>query len=67
MKLIDLLSVISEYANVRVYNSDGKEIARYNQKDSIPNELNDEKVNVIRPGIDYWKGEEIIYIRIDLA
>ena len=66
MKLIDLLSVISEYANVRVYNSDGKEIARYNQKDSIPNELNDEKVNVIRPKID-WKGEEIIYIRIDLA
>lgn len=39
MKLIDLLSLIDDYSEVRVYNSE-QVIAVYDGKDSIPSELN---------------------------
>ena len=64
MKLIDVLSLISDSAEVRVYNGNGDQIARYNGKDSIPEKLNNEEVDVIRPLIDY--GNDIPFIAIDL-
>lgn len=55
MKLIDVLEIVNENAEVRVYNSDGDEIARYDGKNSIPENLNGEEVDEIRPmKDDYW-------------
>lgn len=40
MKLIDLLSVISDNANVIVEDTNGTELARYDGRNSIPETLN---------------------------
>ena len=65
MKLIDVLSIISEYAYVKVYNYNGDLIAFYNGKDNIPEELNNEPVYNISAGADYFS--DIPYIEINLA
>ena len=67
MKLIDVLTLISDYTNVRVFDSNKNELARYNGKDSIPEELNDEVVSQIHSGLAYENGNEIPYIGIKLA
>ena len=41
MKLIDLLEVMNESETVIVFDYIGDEIARYDGKNSIPEELND--------------------------
>lgn len=66
MTLLETTEIISEYAEVRVFNCDGDEIARYNGKDSIPSYLNRETVDNISAGIDYF-GNGIPYISIRLA
>ena len=65
MTLINVLELISDSAEVRVYNSNGDEIARYDGKDSIPEKLNMELVSKIYAGIDYC-GNGIPYVAIDL-
>ena len=47
MKLIELLEVISEYAEVKILDSDDMEIARYDGKNSIPEELNDREIDSV--------------------
>lgn len=64
MKLIEVLEIISEYSQVRVYNSNGDEIARYDGKDSIPKCLNNETVDKIKALEDFFSGD--VYIAIDL-
>ena len=54
MTLLETTEIISEYAEVRVFNCNGDEIARYNGKDSIPSHLNRETVDNISAGIDYF-------------
>ena len=63
MKLINLLEIINENAEVRVYNSDGDEIARYDGRNSIPKSLNGEEVDRIRPMEGNWGS---VFIAIDL-
>lgn len=63
MKLIDVLEIINENAEVRVYNFNGDEIARYDGRNSISENLNGEEVNGIRPMEDYWGN---VFIAIDL-
>ena len=57
MKLIDLLFIISDESNVKIFKG-GEEIAEYNGRDSIPNELNDCIVNSVYSG-HYFIGIEI--------
>lgn len=66
MTLIQVLELISDSAEVRVYNTNDEEIARYNGKDSIPEELNEEHVECIRALRDYYKENELPYITIHL-
>lgn len=66
MTLIQVLELISDSAEVRVYNPYGREIARYNGKDSIPTELNSYKVDAIYAGIEFYKDKEVPYIAIEL-
>lgn len=47
MKLIDIISLIDENQTVVVVNTENKEIARYDGRDSIPTELNDRTVEKI--------------------
>lgn len=45
MKLIDQLSVLTDYTNVKVYEfGDEKEIAKHDGRDSIPTELNEREI-----------------------
>ena len=44
MKLIDLLSLITDFTLTIVSNEDNDEIARYDGKESIPNELNNKEI-----------------------
>lgn len=64
MKLIDVLEIISEHSQVRVYNSNGDEIARYDGKNSIPECLNNETINKIKAVEDFFSGD--VFIAIDL-
>lgn len=64
MKLIDVLEIISEYSQVRVYNSNGDEIARYDGRESIPEYLNNETVDKIKAFEDFFSGD--VYIAIGL-
>lgn len=66
MTLIQVLELISDSAEVRVYNTNDDEIARYNGKDSIPEKLNEEPVDCIRALCDYCKGNGLPYIAIHL-
>ena len=66
MTLIQVLELISDNAEVRVFNNQGDEIARYNGKDSIPTELNNEYVDCINAYIDYC-GNGIPYVAIELV
>lgn len=66
MTLIQVLELISDSAEVRVYNPYGMEIAHYNGKDSIPTELNDYKIDAMYPAIETYKEKEIPYIAIKL-
>lgn len=66
MTLLETTEIISEDAEVRVFNCDGDEIARYNGKDNIPSHLNRETVDNISAGIDYF-GNGIPYVSIRLA
>lgn len=46
MKLIDLLSILTDYTNVKVYEvGSSKEIAKYDGKDAIPTELNKREIH----------------------
>jgi hypothetical protein len=58
MKLIELLEVISEYAEVKILDTDEMELARYDGKDSIPEELNDREVDSVLDVVIYVKGAE---------
>lgn len=49
MKLIEVISLVGDGANVRVFNSEYEEIAKYDGKESIPDELNNEEVENIFP------------------
>ena len=49
MKLIDLLSVISENATVEVKDEDGNELGRYNGKDNITTNFNEKEVLEVSP------------------
>lgn len=53
MRVIDLLSIISEHAEVGIETGipDGYRLAYYNGRDSIPEELNDREVIEISAGI----------------
>lgn len=45
-KLIDLLSILTDYTKVKVYEvGTDKEIARYDGKDSIPTKLNAREIH----------------------
>ena len=66
MTLIQVLELISDSTEVRVYNSNDEEIAHYNGKDSIPEKLNEESVKCIRALRDYCKENELPYIAIHL-
>ena len=52
MKLIDIISLMTDYSTVVVW-QDGEEIARYDGKDSIPETLNDHMVRSLSTG--YYK------------
>lgn len=68
MKLIDVISLISESAEIRIYDADRKEIARYDGKDSIPKELNDLFVDNIGAYMDSKDGNTMYpYILIELV
>lgn len=68
MKLIDVISLISDSAEVRIYDYNGKEIARYDGKDSIPEELNDLFVDNIGAYMDSKDGKTMYpYILIELV
>ena len=58
MKLSNLLHLITDTSNVKIF-SDGLEIAEYNGRDSIPNELNNRLVASIHSGNNYI-GIEIV-------
>ena len=45
MKLIDILSLTTDYTNVNVLNLNDEIIASYDGKDSIPTELNNIEVH----------------------
>ena len=47
MKLIDILSITTDYTDINVLNLDGDVIANYDGKNSIPEELNNVSVNNI--------------------
>ena len=64
MKLIDLLELTYDFAEVHVYDNEGNEIACYDGKDSIPTFLNNKKVNGVYPKINRENG--LPYIAIDL-
>ena len=65
MTLIQVLELISDSAEVRVYIY-GMEIARYNGKDSIPIEYNTYKVYAMYPAIEFYKDKGIPYIAIEV-
>lgn len=44
MKLIDLLFFLSDSTNVIVFDTEGKELARYDGRDSIPEVLNNRSI-----------------------
>ena len=68
MKLIDVISLISDSAEVRIYEAEGKEVARYDGKDSIPEELNDLFVDNIGAYMDSKDGKTMYpYILIELV
>lgn len=68
MKLIDVISLISDSAEVRIYDADGKEIARYDGKDSIPENLNDLFIDCIGAYMDSKDGVTMTpYISIELV
>lgn len=50
MKLIDLLSVISEYTRVQVWR-DNEVVAEYDGKNSIDEKYNDEEVKSVSAGL----------------
>lgn len=49
MKLIEVISLVGDGTNVRVFNSEYEEIAKYDGKESIPEELNNLEVENIFP------------------
>jgi hypothetical protein len=57
MKLIDILSLVTEETTVKVF-EDGEEIAEYNGKDAIPADLNGRPVRNVYAGY-YFLGIEI--------
>ena len=65
MKLINVLEIISEHSQVRVYNSNGDEVSRYDGRESIPECLNNETIDKIKALEDYFTGD--VYIAIDLV
>lgn len=66
MTLIQVLELISDSTEVRVYDSNGNEIARYDGRDSIPTQLNEESVDYIRAMCNYYKKSGLPYIGIYL-
>lgn len=58
MKLIDLLSIIDENMRVRIMR-DAEEVAYYDGRDSIPEELNDCRVESLHA----WKEMIVVSIR----
>lgn len=60
MKLIDLISLISEHSRVRVVDAEAREVALYDGKDSIPSTLNDKDVLSVRSEIGATAKAEIV-------
>ena len=51
MKVIDLLSLISDYTNVLVMDTDGNELGYYDGRDSIPENLNEREIESVSASI----------------
>lgn len=60
MAILDLISLVSEHSRVRVVDSEKREVALYDGKNSIPNELNDREVVSIRAEISVNVKAEIV-------
>jgi hypothetical protein len=52
MTVLDIISIIPDSSETVIYDTEANELARYDGKDSIPNEYNDREVRWISPTKD---------------